>query len=155
MGCRITKGVSERCIARLLLTIIPVLVVLLPCLFGYLVYYCRVNRIVQSFKGILRRASLLSAIIFWFCVCFMIISCSATDCEKHSDINFANFLFEIFLPILWIMMLAESLASKERQYISNLGNTDVIKERVQILRELQPRILWTCNRLTRVNSFQK
>ena len=83
-------------------------------------------------SGYLRICSVTSWVFFWLYVPFIPV-CVATQCGVYSpSLSWVMVVGFFSAPIMWVLMMVESYRSRERQYISKLGESQTVSKTIQV-----------------------
>ena len=91
----------------------------------------------------LRITSLLYRMLFWIFSVFGTV-CLSTSCQQYSrSLKVSAHVGLYALPLLWLLMLLESLMSSDFQYVSNQITVESVEQYVDDMSRVRPSVLWT------------
>ena len=120
-----------------------------PCIgiVASLSYFCLVRccttRNKKYFQKILRYLSLANWVFFVASIVFLILSCEGVRIHIFGGARVTEWAFISAMCFSWLVMMIESYVSRERWYIKHLGKRQEVLERIEKLKETEPKIIWS------------
>ena len=110
-------------------------------------YFCSVRccttRNKKYFQKFLRFLSLVNWFIFLLSLVLLVLSCERMAIELFVGVKVTEWVFGLIMLVSWLVMMIESYISRERWYIKHLGNKTAVMQRIETLKNTQPKIIWS------------
>ena len=119
-----------------------------PCIgivasFSYFcVVRCCTARHKKYYRKILRWLSLANWIFFVASIVLLILSCEGVRTRIFDGATVTEWAFLGAICFCWLVMMIESDVSRERWYIKHLGKRQDVLERIEKIKETEPKIMW-------------